>query len=117
MDRLAAGGKRPRKQTRKSAFPLALIVVQALSASMNNKQRAALKAVFSEPTSGTVPWASIEGLLMAIGCKVIEGKGSRVRFARDGRVALFHRPHPEKEAKRYQVEAAREYLIKLGVQP
>jgi hypothetical protein len=84
---------------------------------MNTKQRAALEAVFTEPTSGTIPWATIEGLLVAVGCKVIEGKGSRVRFALDGRVALFHRPHPEKEAKKYQVEAAREYLMKLGVQP
>jgi hypothetical protein len=84
---------------------------------MNNKQRQALEAIFSEPTSGTIAWASIEGLLVAVGCKVVEGKGSRVRFAKDGRIALFHRPHPEKEAKKYQVEAAREYLIKLGVQP
>lgn len=84
---------------------------------MNNKKRAVLQAVFTEPTSGTIRWASIEGLLVAVGCNVIEGKGSRVRFAKDGRVALFHRPHPEKEAKKYQVEATREYLIKLGVQP
>ena len=91
--------------------------MQALYDCMNNKQMAFLVAVFTEPTSGTLAWASIEGLLVAVGCKVIEGKGSRVRFAKDGRVALFHRPHPEKEAKKYQVEAAREYLIKLGVQP
>ena len=91
--------------------------MQALYDCMNNKQMAVLVAVFTEPTSGTLAWASIEGLLVAVGCKVIEGKGSRVRFAKDGRVALFHRPHPEKEAKKYQVEAAREYLIKLGVQP
>jgi hypothetical protein len=29
----------------------------------------------------------------------------------------FHRPHPAKEAKRYQVRDAREFLIKLGYQP
>jgi hypothetical protein len=84
---------------------------------MNSKQRAVLEAVFTEPTSGAIPWDAIEGLLVAVGCKVIEGKGSRVRFAMEGRIALFHRPHPAKEAKKYQVEAAREYLIKLGVQP
>jgi hypothetical protein len=48
---------------------------------------------------------------------VIEGKGSRVRFAKDLIVASFHRPHPAKEAKRYQVRDAREFLIKLGVTP
>ena len=54
---------------------------------------------------------------MAVGCEVIEGSGSRVSFHRDGLVASFHRPHPQKEAKRYQVRDAREYLSKLGVKP
>ena len=48
---------------------------------------------------------------------MIEGNGSRVRFAKDGIVASFHRPHPEKEAKRYQVRDAREFLSKIGVRP
>jgi hypothetical protein len=48
---------------------------------------------------------------------VIEGAGSRVRFERDGVIAIFHRPHPAKEAKRYQVRDARDYLTKLGVKP
>ena len=52
-----------------------------------------------------------------LGCKVIEGSGSRVRFERRGLVATFHRPHPRKEAKRYQVRDAREFLIKFGVKP
>jgi hypothetical protein len=29
-------------------------------------------------------------------------------------VSSFHRPHPQKEAKRYQVREAREFLIKMG---
>ena len=32
-------------------------------------------------------------------------------------VESFHRPHPAKEAKHYQVRAARAYLIRLGVTP
>jgi hypothetical protein len=76
-----------------------------------------LAAVFRDPISGTIEWADIEGLLVAAGCHVIEGNGSRVRFACKGIIASFHRPHPEKEAKRYQVRDAREYLIKLGVKP
>ena len=54
---------------------------------------------------------------MTVGCEAIEGKGSRVRFAKDGMVATFHRPHPEKEAKKYQVEDARAYLLRLGIEP
>ena len=84
---------------------------------MNNKHRATLRAVFSDPVSPGIAWVDIEALLVAIGCKVIEGSGSRVRFESCGLIATFHRPHPRKEAKRYQVRDAREFLIKLGVKP
>ncbi|MCF8505650.1 MAG: type II toxin-antitoxin system HicA family toxin [Caulobacter sp.] len=84
---------------------------------MNSKQRKTLAAVFAEPVSGTVKWSVIESLLVAVGCEVIEGSGSRVRFVFDGVVAAFHRPHPAKEAKRYQVRDAREFLLRIGVKP
>jgi hypothetical protein len=48
---------------------------------------------------------------------VIEGRGSRVRFAYGDRIAAFHRPHPVKEAKPYQVEDARAFLESIGVKP
>ena len=35
----------------------------------------------------------------------------------DGVIGAFHRPHPRKEAKPYQVKDAREFLKQLGVQP
>jgi HicA toxin of bacterial toxin-antitoxin, len=54
---------------------------------------------------------------LAAGAKRIEGSGSRVRFEKGGIIATFHRPHPEKEAKRYQVRDAREFLSKIGVKP
>ncbi|MDO8297854.1 MAG: type II toxin-antitoxin system HicA family toxin [Caulobacter sp.] len=84
---------------------------------MNSKQRKTLAAIFAEPVSGTVEWSAIENLLVAVGCEVIEGSGSRVRFVFDGIVAAFHRPHPAKEAKRYQVRDAREFLLRIGVKP
>ncbi|MAS03276.1 MAG: HicA protein [Ahrensia sp.] len=84
---------------------------------MNSKQRKTLSKVFQDPVSGTIEWASIENLLIATGARVIEGSGSRVRFEKDGVIASFHRPHPDKEAKRYQVRDAREFLIKIGVEP
>ena len=62
-------------------------------------------------------WADIEALLLTIGCKVIEGDGSRVRFIRDDLIGYFHRPHPKKEAAPYQVRDAKTFLIKLGVEP
>lgn len=84
---------------------------------MNRRQTRVLGAIFTDPVSGTIAWADLEGLLVALGCETIEGKGSAVRFVKDGLIAYFHRPHPGKEAKRYQVRDAREYLTKLGVQP
>jgi hypothetical protein len=84
---------------------------------MNNKHRKALATVFTDPVSGTVEWTAIEKLLIAAGAEVVEGNGSRVRFVKDDEVETFHRPHPAKEAKRYQVRAARAFLERIGVRP
>jgi len=84
---------------------------------MNRKQQRTLAAVFSSPTPRNLVWADIESLLLALGCERIEGAGSRVAFLRDGQKADFHRPHPGKEAKPYQVRDAREFLTRLGVEP
>ena len=56
-------------------------------------------------------------LFAAAGATTIEGSGSRVRFVLHGVVATFHRPHPAKEAKRYQVRDARPFLEQAGVKP
>jgi hypothetical protein len=84
---------------------------------MNSKHRKILEIVFTDPVSGTVEWLAIERLLVAAGAQVIEGRGSRVRFEKDGEVETFHRPHPAKGAKRYQVRAARAFLERIGVRP
>ena len=84
---------------------------------MNSKHKKTLAAVFADPVSGTLLWSDIESLLRAAGAVVIEGGGSRVRFACNGLIASFHRPHPAKEAKRYQVRDARDFLTKIGVVP
>jgi hypothetical protein len=84
---------------------------------MNAKQRKTLADVFTDPVSATIRWASIESLLKAVGCRVVEGGGSRVKFERNGVIASFHRSHPEPNAKRYQVRDAREFLTRLGVRP
>lgn len=84
---------------------------------MNARHARTLQAIFRQPTSAAIEWTAIEGLLLAIGCELIEGSGSRVRFVKDGMIETFHRPHPAKEAKRYQVRAARDYLLRLGIEP
>ena len=67
--------------------------------------------------SGTIDWAAVESLLLAVGARLIEGRGSRVRFEKDGEVATFQRPHPVKEAKRYQMRDARDFLERIGMKP
>lgn len=89
----------------------------AKNASVNARQARTLKAVFTDPVSGTIAWTAIENLLIGVGCTVVEGSGSRVRFAKGELFASFHRPHPAKEAKRYQVRDVRDFLSKLGVKP
>ncbi|MCO8145857.1 type II toxin-antitoxin system HicA family toxin [Rhodovulum tesquicola] len=84
---------------------------------MNNTHRKTLAAVYADPVSGTLEWAAIERRLLATGARLIEGRGSRVRFEKDGEVVTFHRAHPAKEAKRYQVRAARDFLERIGVTP
>ena len=84
---------------------------------MNSRQKRTLAAIFVDPVSGTIEWAAVESLLVALGCRLVEGRGSRVRFEMRGVVATFHRPHPAKEAKRYQIRDARDFLIKIGVRP
>ncbi len=84
---------------------------------MNSKQAKTLKAIFTVPTPANVEWSAIERLLISVGCEVVEGAGSRVTFVYQGHVESFHRPHPAKEAKRYQVKQARDFLDRIGVRP
>lgn len=84
---------------------------------MNAAHYKTLTAIFTNPTSKSLEWRRIEALLLALGCQVIEGNGSRVRFAKDASIATFHRPHPTKEAKPYQVRDVRQFLENLGVKP
>ena len=84
---------------------------------MNSKQKRILASIFKDPVSASMVWKDIESLLISAGADVIEGNGSRVRFHKDGVIASFHRPHPKKEAKPYQVRDARTFLKQLGVEP
>ncbi len=84
---------------------------------MNNKQRKTLTAIFSNPTPTNIEFKKIDSLFIALGVESIEGSGSRVRFVFDDIVVAFHRPHPHKEAKPYQVRDARSFLQQIGVTP
>lgn len=76
-----------------------------------------LAEIFADPVNGNMRWSEIEALLIALGCRVVEGAGSSVTFERDGIRAYFHRPHPDKESLRYRVKDAREFIIRIGEAP
>ncbi len=84
---------------------------------MNAKQRKTLQSIFARPTSATIVFADIESLLRALGGTIKEREGSRISVDLRGEQWRCHRPHPGKEAKRYQVEEARELLQRAGVTP
>jgi len=82
---------------------------------VNSKHRKTLKALFATPTRTNIEFCDIEKLFIALGGTAVEGRGSRVRFAFGERIISFHRPHPQREARPYQVEAAREFLERMGL--
>ncbi|MCR4723907.1 MAG: type II toxin-antitoxin system HicA family toxin [Clostridia bacterium] len=84
---------------------------------MNNRQRKALLNIFRELVLSDIEWTDIESLLQALGAKLSEGNGSRVRVELNGERAVFHRPHPEKTTDKGAVRAVRRFLLNAGVKP
>ena len=84
---------------------------------MNSKHQKTLITIFSLPIPGNLEWRQIEALFVTLNAKVIEGSGSRVSFIINDEKGDFHRPHPGKEAKRYQVRNAKDFLTRAGVTP
>lgn len=82
---------------------------------MNTKHRKTLLAIFAKPTLASIVFTDVEALIKALGGSVSEREGSRVKIELHGEQLRCHRPHPVKEAKRYQMEEARELLERAGV--
>jgi len=84
---------------------------------VDSKHRRTLEAIFERPDRANVLWRDIESLFAALGGEVSEGSGSRVRVALNGVRAVFHRPHPHKEANKATVKSVRRFLEQAGIQP
>ena len=99
---------------------------------MNRKQRNTYDAIFAQPIRRNIVWNDVVSLITVLGGTVIKGNGSRVRFDLNDISLNIHSPHPrprqllvdgnrrvrtvsQKELKRYQVKAVREFLINTGV--
>jgi hypothetical protein len=86
-------------------------------ARVTGKHQRVLEAVFADPVRAGIAWRDIEALFGALGARISEGRGSRVRVALGDVWAVFHRPHPRKEAGRGAVLAARDFLNNAGIGP
>lgn len=83
---------------------------------MNKKQRLTLQKIFEKPVCSDILWKDIEGLFIALGAEITEGRGSRVRVALNDIRAVFHRPHPERVTNKGTIKSVRRLLIESGVQ-
>jgi hypothetical protein len=84
---------------------------------MNRKHQRTLEAIFSTPAKASINWKDIESLFNALGAKIEEGRGSRVRILLNKEEAVFHRPHPQKETDKGAVVSVRRFLENAGVKP
>ena len=84
---------------------------------LSKKHQRTLEAIFSTQVPTTLQWRRIEALFIALGATKKEGGGSIVTFKLKDEDALFHRPHPQKEAKRYHIRKAREFLEQVRITP
>jgi hypothetical protein len=81
------------------------------------KHQKKLRAIFEDPVRSSINWKDIENLFYSLGAKVSEREGSRVGVYLNGVVAIFHRPHPEKETDKGAVKSVRKFLINAGIEP
>lgn len=84
---------------------------------LSNRHRRTLRAVFEDPVRSDVSWSDIEGLFVALGTEVSEGRGSRARVYLSGARAVFHRPHPRRETDKGALRSVRRFLAGSGVEP
>jgi hypothetical protein len=84
---------------------------------VDRKHRRTLEAIFEKPERANIPWRDIKALFIALGAEVSEGRGSRTRVALSDVRAVFHRPHPQKEANKSTVKSVRRFLEEAGVRP
>jgi HicA toxin of bacterial toxin-antitoxin, len=82
---------------------------------LNSKQRKTLLDIFTNPIKSDIPWKNIESLFLALGGEVSQGRGSRVRILLNEVRAVFHQPHPQREAPKGSIRGVRDFLESAGI--
>jgi len=82
---------------------------------MNTRHQKTLERIVARPERSDIPWKDIEGLIIALGGDISEGRGSRVRLHLNGVRAVFHRPHPKRVTDKGAVNSMRRFLKEAEV--
>ncbi|SLM32451.1 HicA protein [Desulfamplus magnetovallimortis] len=85
--------------------------------SLNSKHAKTLRKIYEKPTHANIVWTDIINLLEACGADIFQRQGSRVCIKLGNQRAVFHSPHPQKEAVKGAVNDIRAFLKKAGIQP
>ena len=84
---------------------------------MNKRHQRTLTDIFARPVSGSLRWADIEALFIALGAEVHEREGSRVAVLLKEEKRIFHRPHSRPTTDKGAVTSVRVWLDSLGIKP
>ena len=84
---------------------------------VKRRHQATLALIFARPASGSVRWADVEALLVAMRAEISEREGSRIGVFLFGEVRVFHRPHPSPNTDKGAVASIRKWLESHGVTP
>jgi hypothetical protein len=76
-----------------------------------------LEAIFAKPTRSNVKWGDAISLFRHLGADITEAEGSRVAVALNDVRAVFHKPHPKPDIKKYALEDMRSFLEEAGEAP
>ncbi|WP_394708412.1 type II toxin-antitoxin system HicA family toxin [uncultured Desulfuromusa sp.] len=80
-----------------------------------SKHKKALQRLFSKPKD--FRWNELCSLLVHLGFKQLDGKGSRVKFFHEEKneIIIIHNPHPENTIAICYIRQIIEKLEKMGV--
>lgn len=84
---------------------------------MGSNHQRTLEQIFSDPVPANIRFRDIESLVKSLGGEVVERGGSKVMFVLNQVKWWLDRPHPGKDAKRYQVRDLRTFFENAGVTP
>jgi hypothetical protein len=107
----ASKNQQLKKQLNKVFIDFYLTLVLKRGTIMNNRIIRTYTDIYTDPVKSNIEWSAIESLFVALGAKISEGNGSRVRVELNGARAVFHRPHPEKTTDKAAVKAVRRFLL------